>query len=73
MTMNSPEILEAPIVARIDKPELVRRLSAVLPREGLLHSAEDLRPYECDGLSAHCQVPLAVALPADGPELSPPT
>ena len=24
---------------------------------------EDLRPYECDGLSAHCQVPLAVALP----------
>ena len=61
--MNSPEIIEPPIQTSIDKTELVRRLSAVLAPEGLLHRAEDLHPYECDGLSAHCQVPLAVALP----------
>ena len=29
----------------------------------MLHEHEDLRPYECDGLSAYRQVPLAVALP----------
>jgi len=63
--MNSPEIIEPPIQSGIDKTELVRRLSAVMAPEGLLHRAEDLHPYECDGLSAHCQVPLAVALPED--------
>ena len=61
--MNSPEIIEPPIEARIDKAELVRRLAAVLAREDLLHKTEDLHPYECDGLSAHIQLPLAVALP----------
>ena len=61
--MNSPEIIEPPIEARIDKAELVRRLAGVLARENLLHKTEDLHPYECDGLSAHTQVPLAVALP----------
>jgi len=60
--MGKPEILEPPQPS-IDRRELVRRLSGVLPRECLLHAPEDLKPYECDGLSAHCQVPLAVALP----------
>jgi glycolate oxidase len=61
--MNSPEFIEPPIQARIGKDELLERLSAVLTPQGLLHKTEDLHPYECDGLSAHCQVPLAVALP----------
>src|SRR3954465_15105171 len=61
--MNSPEILEPPIQSSIAKSELVAQLATVLPAGSLLHRAEDLRPYECDGLSAHCQVPLAVALP----------
>jgi len=60
--MGKPEIIEPPRPS-IDRRELVRRLSGVLPRECLLHAPEDLKPYECDGLSAHCQVPLAVALP----------
>ncbi len=63
--MGKPEIIEPPVQSLVDKAELVRRLSAVLPRECLLHEHEDLTPYECDGLSAHCQVPLAVALPED--------
>src|SRR3954471_11930326 len=61
--MNSPEILEPPIQSSIAKSELVAQLATVLPAGSLLHRAEDLRPYECDGLSAHCQVPLAVVLP----------
>ena len=44
---------------------LFERLRAVLPESSLLVAAEDLRPYECDGLSAYRQVPMAVALPAD--------
>jgi glycolate oxidase len=44
---------------------LFARLRAVLPVGGLMVEAEDLHPYECDGLSAYRQVPMAVALPTD--------
>lgn len=47
----------------VDKPGLVRALQQLLPRELILHDQEDLRPYECDGLSAYRQVPLLVVLP----------
>ncbi len=36
-----------------------------MPPDALLYRREDLRPYECDGLSAYRQLPLAVALPQD--------
>lgn len=42
---------------------LVANLRAFLPAEAVLYEAEDLRPYECDGLSAYRQTPLIVALP----------
>ena len=38
-------------------------LSRILPRQGLLITAEERRPYECDGLSGYRELPLAVALP----------
>jgi glycolate oxidase len=38
-------------------------LSAVLPAHALLWQREDTVPYECDGLTAYRQQPLAVALP----------
>ena len=38
---------------------LVKALTGIT----LLHEPEQLRPYECDGLSAYRQVPLLVALP----------
>jgi glycolate dehydrogenase FAD-linked subunit len=47
----------------IDRRALLDALGAVLPASALLYEAEDLRPYECDGLSAYRQVPLVVALP----------
>ena len=43
--------------------ELVAGLLGILPAAQVLHETEDLRPYECDGLSAYRQLPLAVALP----------
>jgi glycolate oxidase len=61
--MGKPEILHPAVQPPVDKTDLLRRLSAALPPDCLLHEREDLVPYECDGLSAHCQVPLAVALP----------
>jgi len=63
--MGKPETIEAPAAFDVDKAELVRRLAAVLRPGCLLHETEDLKPYECDGLSAYREVPLAVALPED--------
>jgi glycolate oxidase len=47
----------------VDRGAVVAALAAVLPPASLLHSMEDLKPYECDGLSAYREVPIAVALP----------
>jgi glycolate oxidase len=46
-----------------DKKRVIRYLQKILPAECVLHQAEDLRPYECDGLSAYQQVPMVVVLP----------
>jgi glycolate oxidase len=43
--------------------ELAARLRTFLPPEAVLHEIEDVRPYECDGLSAYRQMPMVVALP----------
>ena len=42
---------------------LVKALKPVLPEHALLWEPEDTIPYECDGLAAYRQMPLAVALP----------
>ncbi|MEK7844760.1 MAG: FAD-binding protein, partial [Pseudomonadota bacterium] len=43
--------------------EFVNNLRSFLPTESVLHETEDLKPYECDGLSAYRQLPLVVVLP----------
>ena len=50
-------------VSAADKERLIRGLGRILPDEALLHQPEDLRPYECDGLSAYRQLPMLVTLP----------
>src|SRR5579885_3115973 len=50
---------------RSGRAQLLKRLRAALPRGALLHAAEDIKPYECDGLTMYRQLPLAVALPED--------
>ncbi len=43
--------------------ELTAALSQIVPDDALLWEREDTTPYECDGLAAYRQVPLAVVLP----------
>jgi glycolate oxidase len=57
--MNPPEPTAA------DHAALLAELAAALPPGALLADREDLKPYECDGLTAYRQLPLVVALPAD--------
>ena len=47
----------------MDTMKLVACLRDFLPVDAVLHETEDLRPYECDGLSAYRQLPLIVVLP----------
>jgi glycolate oxidase len=44
-------------------------LRAFLPPASVLFANEDVKPYECDGLSAYKQVPMVVALPANEDEV----
>jgi len=60
--MNAP--LAPTVAAQASQLErLLPALRAVLPQHALLWQAEDTRPYECDGLTAYRERPLAVALP----------
>ncbi|HEX9672907.1 MAG TPA: FAD-linked oxidase C-terminal domain-containing protein [Burkholderiales bacterium] len=43
--------------------EVVAALAAFLPAPSILFDYEDVKPYECDGLTAYRQVPMVVALP----------
>jgi len=47
-----------------DKDALLAALRALLPDDAVLWEEEDLRPYECDGLSAYRRLPWVVVLPA---------
>ena len=50
-------------VFNTDRAALGARLKAILPARCLLLDDEDLRPYECDGLTAYRTLPMAVCLP----------
>jgi len=58
-TRNQPDA--APGFA--ERARLLAALAPALSADALLTSAEQLGPYECDGLSMYRQPPLAVALP----------
>ncbi len=51
------------ISSGIDRQQLLRQLLEILPAHSILHQEEDLRPYECDGLSVYRCLPLMVVLP----------
>jgi glycolate oxidase len=42
---------------------IIGQLRSQLPAQCVLSSIEELRPYECDGLSAYRNLPLAVVIP----------
>ena len=47
------------------KQQLITSLQLILDDNYILEKEEDLRPYECDGLSAYRQLPMLVVLPAN--------
>ncbi|VAW98856.1 Glycolate dehydrogenase, subunit GlcD [hydrothermal vent metagenome] len=49
--------------ATISKAALIEQLSLIIPANDILFEAEDLRPYECDGLSAYRALPMLVVIP----------
>src|SRR5215472_1357849 len=59
-----------PTFEPVDRETLLARLSAILPPDQLIVSAESMRPYETDGLAAYRALPAAVALPADADEVA---
>lgn len=62
MNILYDEHLDGPL-PKVDKPALLQALQAQIPDLDILHQEEDLKPYECDGLSAYRTTPLLVALP----------
>ncbi len=47
----------------IERDALVAEFRSFLDAGSVLHDAEQLKPYECDGLTAYRQMPLLVVLP----------
>ena len=52
-------------MSQLRKAHLLQDLHQVVPGEIILDTAEAMRPFECDGLSAYRKLPLLVALPED--------
>jgi glycolate oxidase len=63
MTMPSPTSPHEAQPLPERQTQVVAALLAVLPAHALLWNREDTTPYECDGLTAYRERPLAVALP----------
>ncbi|HEX9392363.1 MAG TPA: FAD-linked oxidase C-terminal domain-containing protein [Usitatibacteraceae bacterium] len=57
------------ISAAAARGALTAKLRAFLPSASVLSSDEDLKPYECDGLSAYRQLPMLAVLPATTEEV----
>ncbi|MCY4746910.1 FAD-binding protein [Pelomonas sp. UHG3] len=55
--------MNAPLDLNARRAALIDALAPLLPAHALLCQTEQTRPYECDGLTAYRQRPLAVALP----------
>jgi glycolate oxidase len=55
--------------SREQKSAVVQALRAALPADCVLSQDEELRPYECDGLTAFRQIPVAVVLPRTEQEI----
>ena len=58
--MQMPEP-DAEVLAK--RARIVAALRAIVPGEGVIAAEDELRAYECDGLTAYHAVPMAVVLP----------
>jgi glycolate oxidase len=62
MSLRYDEKLDG-VLPRVDKMQLLSRLRDDIPGLDVLHTDEQLHPYECDGLSVYRAKPLLVVLP----------
>ncbi|HWI85647.1 MAG TPA: FAD-linked oxidase C-terminal domain-containing protein [Sphingomonas sp.] len=67
MALKMPEP-DGSVLAR--RTEIVAALRAIVPGEGVIDSPDELRPFECDGLTAYRQLPLVVVLPETTAQVS---
>ena len=69
--MSQPEqsAAAAPDAANPERDALLAELARVLPAPALLSAPEEMKPYECDGLTAYRALPWAVALPQNEEEV----
>ena len=65
MKMPKPD---AEVIAR--RTQFVGALRDIVPGEGVIDQADELRAYECDGLTAYRELPLIVVLPATVEQVS---
>jgi glycolate oxidase len=65
--MKMPEP-DAGILAR--RGEIITALSALVTPDNVISDADQLRAYECDGLSAYRQLPMVVVLPETTEQIS---
>ncbi len=63
--------MPAPDAAVLDRrEEIVADLRAIVPGEGVIDAAREMRVFETDGLSAYRQLPLCVVLPQTTQQVS---
>ena len=60
MSVRMPEV-DGAVMARRDK--IVAALRQIVPGEGVIAGAREMKPYETDGLTAYHQLPMVVVLP----------
>jgi glycolate oxidase len=58
------------VLPDVDKAGLLQALHTQWPGLEVLHQQEELKPYECDGLSAYRTTPMLVVLPRDIEQVS---
>jgi glycolate oxidase len=58
LTMPTPD---AATLAR--RPQIIAAMRAIVPGEGVIDHADELRPFESDALTAYRQVPMLAVLP----------
>ena len=51
------------VESKIDSAGLIDELCSIVSSDSVLFEKEDLKPYECDGLSAYRAIPIVVVLP----------
>lgn len=61
--------IDTPVEINNKRRALAAALNQFMPSSSVLTAPEDLRPYECDGLSVYRQLPMLAALPTSVAEV----